>query len=79
MSHPDAITPEGWHIGAGFAEFLHGGVGHGRLTCAYCDEPCATEYHQQCHDDEVEREREFEDNRREWLLAQDYPNHWRNR
>ena len=30
MSHPDAVTPEGWRIGAGFAEFLHG-VGHGEL------------------------------------------------
>jgi hypothetical protein len=25
-----AITPEGWEIGSGFAEFLHS-VGHGRL------------------------------------------------
>lgn len=28
--HPPAITPEGWEIGSGFAEFLHG-VGHGPL------------------------------------------------
>jgi hypothetical protein len=26
----DATTPEGWQIGAGFSEFLHG-VGHGAL------------------------------------------------
>ena len=28
--HPPAITPEGWEIGSGFAEFLHS-VGHGNL------------------------------------------------
>ena len=27
---PPAITPEGWEIGSGFAEFLHS-VGHGNL------------------------------------------------
>ena len=27
---PPAITPEGWEIGSGFAEFLHS-VGHGDL------------------------------------------------
>ena len=30
LQHPPAITPEGWEIGSGFAEFLHG-VGHGNL------------------------------------------------
>lgn len=29
-THPTAISPEGYRIGAGFAEFLHG-VGHGDL------------------------------------------------
>ena len=30
LQHPPAITPEGWEIGSGFAEFLHS-VGHGAL------------------------------------------------
>lgn len=30
MSHPTATTPEGWRIGGGFSEFLHG-VGFGDL------------------------------------------------
>lgn len=29
-AHQPAITPEGWEIGSGFAEFLHS-VGHGNL------------------------------------------------
>lgn len=44
MSHPTATTPEGWRIGAGMAEWLHG-VGHGRLDseCACLDRygPCS--------------------------------------
>lgn len=43
MTNPTAQTPEGWRIGAGFSEFLHG-VGHGALDgeCACLDKygPC---------------------------------------